>query len=72
MGVEGDEMTGPSIHGWVQLPPGDPGLAGVGADTSSGTTGRSFFSMDAYATPAVWVARVAAFVGVTAQPYARR
>lgn len=51
--VSGGAMTGPSIHGWVQFPPGDPGLAGVGADTSSGTTGKSFFSLDAYTTPSI-------------------
>ena len=51
--VSGAAMTGPSIHGWLQFPPGDPGLCGVGADTNSGTSGKSFFSLDAYTTPAV-------------------
>jgi len=51
--VSGGAMTGPSIHGWLQFPPGDPGLAGVGADTSSGTSGKSFFSLDAYTTPSI-------------------
>jgi len=32
--VSGSVMTGVSIHGWLQFPPGDPGLLGCGADTS--------------------------------------
>jgi hypothetical protein len=41
------------VHGWVQFPPGDSGLLGVGADTSSGTNGCSFFSLDGYSSPAI-------------------
>ena len=44
---------GTNVHGWVQFPPGDSGLLGVGADSSSGTNGCSFFSLDGYSSPAV-------------------
>lgn len=44
---------GTNVHVWVQFPPGDSGLLGVGADTSSGTNGCSFFSLDGYTSPAV-------------------
>lgn len=39
------------VHGWVQFPKGDPGLLGVGADSSSASAGASFFSLDGYTTP---------------------
>jgi hypothetical protein len=51
--VPGSAMTGPSIHGWVQLPPGDSGLLGVGADSSSPSAGKSFYTSDGYTTPAI-------------------
>jgi hypothetical protein len=44
---------GTNVHVWVQFPPGDSGLLGIGADTSSGTNGCSFFSLDGYSSPAV-------------------
>jgi len=51
--VSGGAMTGPSIHGWVQFPPGDSGLLGVGADSSSPSAGASFYTLDGYSTPAI-------------------
>lgn len=53
-----------NVHSWVQFPPGDSGLLGVGADSSSGTNGCSFFSLDGYSSPAIsfftnWGMRVA-------------
>jgi hypothetical protein len=50
--VTGSSMTGPSIHGWVQFPPGDSGLLGVGGDTTV-PLGKSFFTQDGYTTPAI-------------------
>jgi hypothetical protein len=41
-----------NVHGWVQFPPGDPGLLGVGGDTTS-ANGRSFFTLDGYSSPAI-------------------
>ncbi|MFO0983509.1 MAG: hypothetical protein U1E76_17550 [Planctomycetota bacterium] len=43
---------GQDVHGWVQLPPGDSGLLGIGADSSSVPWGGSFQSGDGYFTPA--------------------
>jgi hypothetical protein len=40
-------------HGWVQLPPGDPGLVGVGADSTNVTSHDSFYTLDGYSSPAV-------------------
>jgi hypothetical protein len=40
------------VHGWVQFPPGDPGLLGVGGDTTQ-NNGCSFFSLDGYSSPAI-------------------
>src|SRR5262249_17871670 len=45
--VPAPAMTGSSIHGWLQFPPGDSGLLGCGADTSS-VLGRSFESANGY------------------------
>ncbi|MFO0985026.1 MAG: hypothetical protein U1E76_25405 [Planctomycetota bacterium] len=39
------------LHAVVQLPPGDPGLLGVGADRTASPHGGSGFSADGYATP---------------------
>jgi hypothetical protein len=49
--VPGAAMNGTSIHGWLQFPPGDPGLLQCGAD-STNPLGKSFFSVDGYTTPA--------------------
>ncbi|MCI0659398.1 MAG: hypothetical protein L0170_20295, partial [Acidobacteria bacterium] len=46
-------LLGSFVHGWVEFPPGDPGLLLVGADTSSLPALGSFFSLDGYVTPAV-------------------
>ncbi|MFO0980646.1 MAG: hypothetical protein U1E76_02685 [Planctomycetota bacterium] len=43
---------GTHVHGWVQFPPGDSGLLGVGGDTTM-SNGCSFFTLDSYTTPAV-------------------
>lgn len=43
---------GSNVHGWVQFPPGDPGLLGVGGDTTQ-NNGCSFFSLDGYSSPAI-------------------
>jgi hypothetical protein len=53
--VPGSAMTGSSIHGWLQFPPGDPGLLAIGVDTSDfpGPQGQTFFSLDGYTSPAV-------------------
>jgi hypothetical protein len=51
--VSGGAMTGPSIHGYVQFPPGDSGLLGVGADSSSPSQAASFYTLDGYSTPAI-------------------
>jgi hypothetical protein len=54
---------GPNVHGWVQFPPGDPGLLGVGGDTTEANH-RSYFTMDGYASPAAlfsfvnWAVRI--------------
>jgi hypothetical protein len=40
------------VHGWVQFPPGDSGLLGVGGDTTA-PNNQSFFTQDAYTTPAI-------------------
>jgi hypothetical protein len=43
---------GPNVHGWVQFPPGDSGLLGVGGDTTE-TNHCSYYTMDGYTSPAV-------------------
>jgi hypothetical protein len=43
---------GADVHGWLQFPPGDPGLLAVAADDNSlGYYG--FYTLDGYATPAI-------------------
>jgi hypothetical protein len=53
--VPGSAMTGSTIHGWLQFPPGDPSLLQLGVDTSDfpGPQGRTFFSLDGYTSPAI-------------------
>jgi hypothetical protein len=41
------------VHPVVQLPPGDSGLLGVGASTTSSPSGGSGYTIDGYATPAI-------------------
>src|SRR5262249_51971508 len=55
--VPGGALTGPSIHAWVQLPPGDADKLAIGADTSSIPKERSLLTSDGYTTPAVPVPR---------------
>jgi hypothetical protein len=50
--VSGGAMTGPSINAWVQFPPGDSGLLGVGGDTTA-SNASSFFTQDGYTTASV-------------------
>jgi hypothetical protein len=40
-------------HGWVQFPPGDPGLLGIGADSNALDTGHSFYTLDGFSSPAI-------------------
>lgn len=43
----------PNTHQFVQFPPGDPGLLGIGGDTNSAfISGLSGWSLDGYSTPA--------------------
>jgi hypothetical protein len=51
MPVPGSSFTSHG-HGWVQFPPGDSGLLGVGADTTV-SNGCSYYSLDGYSTPAI-------------------
>lgn len=41
------------VHAWVQYPPGDTGLLGIGLDLNSPSAGCSYFSIDGYTSPAV-------------------
>src|SRR5262249_29403128 len=41
------------VNAVVGLPPGDSGLLGVGADSTRSPGGRSAFTYDGYATPAI-------------------
>lgn len=43
---------GSNVHGWVQFPAGDPGLLGIGGDTTA-SNGCSGFSLDGYSSPAI-------------------
>ena len=43
---------GLNVHGWVQFPAGDPGLLGIGGDTTA-SNGCSGFSLDGYSSPAI-------------------
>jgi hypothetical protein len=43
---------GLNVHGWVQFPSGDPGLLGIGGDTTA-SNGCSGFSLDGYSSPAI-------------------
>lgn len=43
---------GLNVHGWVQFPPGDPGLLGIGGDTTA-SNGCSGFTLDGYSSPAI-------------------
>ena len=39
-------------HGYIQFPPGDNGLIGVGADTNNSFIGTMGWTLDGYATAA--------------------
>ena len=54
----GGAFSGISIHAWVQFPPGDPGLLGVGGDTTL-PQGCSYFTQDAYTSPAIFFGSIA-------------
>lgn len=43
---------GSNVHGWVQFPAGDPGLLGIGGDTTA-SNGCSGFSLDGYSSPTI-------------------
>jgi hypothetical protein len=53
-----DPALGDPVHAWVQFPPGDPGLLGIGGDSSGSFPSCSYYSSNAYATPAIPVSFV--------------
>lgn len=54
----GGAFSGISIHAWIQFPPGDPGLLGIGGDTTN-PLGCSYFTQDAYTSPAIFFGGIA-------------
>lgn len=61
--VPGGSLGSGNVHAWVQFPPGDSGLLGVGGDTTN-PNGCSYFTLDGFSTPAIsfgvnWAIRVA-------------
>ncbi|MFO0980851.1 MAG: hypothetical protein U1E76_03715 [Planctomycetota bacterium] len=54
----------PRVGAVVQLPPGDPGLLGVGADTMGSGVGASGFTSDGYTTPALHASFVDLGLGI--------
>jgi hypothetical protein len=62
--AEGAIPTGTTrVHAVAQLPPGDSGLLGIGADSTVGQ-GTSSFTSDGYATPAI----IASFIDAGINP----